>query len=288
MSAYENLLVDRTGTGDRIARVTLNRPRRANALSDDLIIDLNECLHELEADHEVRVVVLKSAGRGFSGDYDLAETPSDHPRAHRFKEVDEQSRSLMANMRASYQKGSDLLLYFWSMQKVTIAQLHGFALAGGCELAMMADLVVASDDCSIGHPGLRGLGTARNDCIWPLVMGMRKAKELYYTGDSVTGSEAADFGMINHAWPSAELEEKTLAFAERIAIMSSDHLAMLKLTMNRFYENMGIYSSIRSATEQDVMAQMTEFAYDFVRKFEEEGMKAAIDWRDRAYDRKSY
>ena len=101
MSAYENLLVDRTGTGDRIARVTLNRPRRANALSDGLIVDLNDCLHELEADHEVRVVVLKGAGRGFSGGCDLAEDPSDRPRARRFKEVDEQGRNLMANMRAS-------------------------------------------------------------------------------------------------------------------------------------------------------------------------------------------
>lgn len=137
-------------------------------------------------------------------------------------------------------------------------------------------------------PGLRGLGTARNGCIWPLVIGMRKAKELYFTGDTVTGVEAADIGMINYAWPAAELEEKTLAFAERIAILSSDHLALLKLTMNRFYENMGIHSSIRSATEQDVMAQMTEFAYEFGRKFEEDGMKAAVEWRDRPYARKGY
>lgn len=101
MSDYENLLVDRIGTGDRIAQVTLNRPGRANALSDGLIVDLNDCLHELEADHEVRVVVLKGVGRGFSGGYDLAEDPSDRPRARRFKEVDEQGRNLMANMRAS-------------------------------------------------------------------------------------------------------------------------------------------------------------------------------------------
>ena len=87
---------------------------------------------------------------------------------------------------------------------------------------------------------------------------------------------------------TAELEEKTLAFAERIAIMSSAHLAMLKLTMNRFYENMGIYSSLRSATEQDVMVQMTELACDFGRKLEESGMKAAIEWRDRPCDRKNY
>ena len=103
----------------------------------------------------------------------------------------------------------------------------------------------------------------------------------------VTGTEAVEIGMINYAWPGAELDERTLAFAERTALVSSDHLAMLKPTMNRFHENMGIHSSIRSATEQDVMAQMTEFACEFNRQFEEQGLKAAIEWRDRPYDRKS-
>ena len=111
-----------------------------------------------------------------------------------------------------------------------------------------------------------------------------------------TGGAVTEFGLRgiirrlspaeeDRAWPAAELENRTPAFAERIAILSSDHLAMLKLTMNRFYENMGICSSIRSATEQDVMAQMTEVAHDFGRKFEESGMKAAVEWRDRPYER---
>ena len=288
MTNFENLLVERIGTDEHIARVTLNRPEKANTLSTELVIELDDCLHELEADHEVRVVILRGAGRGFCGGYDLTPANSQNPRALNHKWHDSKRRLLMANMRASLQRVTDLQLYFWNMQKVTIAQLHGFAIAGGCELAMMADLVVAEEDCKIGHPGLRGVGTARNGNIWPLVMGMRKAKELYYTGENITGTQAAELDMINYAWPSEEFEKKTLAFAERIAIMSSDHLAMLKLTMNRFYENMGIYSSLRSATEQDVMAQSTEFAFAFGEKLRDEGLKAAVDWRDRPYDRKDY
>ena len=169
------------------------------------------------------------------------------------------------------------------MAKVTIAQIHGYALAGGCELAMMTDLVVAADDAQIGHPGLRGLGTARNGNIWPLVMSMRKAKEYYYTGDNLTGAEAARIEMINYAWPLAELEANTLAFAERVANGSADHLAILKLTMNRFYENMGIYSSVRSATEQDAMAQLTEWTYHFGEAVREGGLKHAFQTRDAPY-----
>lgn len=148
---------------------------------------------------------------------------------------------------------------------------------------MMADLVVAADDAQIGHPGLRGIGTARNGNIWPLVIGMRKAKELYYTGDSLTGLSAAECGMINYSWPAEELEARTIAFADRIANMSSDHLAVLKLTMNRFYENMGIYSSMRSATDLDAMAQLTEHTYDFHEQFTQGGMKQAFKWRDEPY-----
>ena len=92
---------------------------------------------------------------------------------------------------------------------------------------------------------------------------MRKAKELSYTGENITAVEAQEMGMINYAWPKNELEDRTIAFADRIAVMSSDHLAALKVNMNRFYENMGIYSSVRSSTDHDAMGQFTDFAYQW-------------------------
>ena len=283
MPDYNTLILERLGAEDRLARITLNRPEKMNALTGELITELNDCLHDLEADQRCRVIILRGAGRCFSAGYDLTPGRERRPGERRYQTVDDKNRTLMMNVRTSMQQITDVQMYLWNMAKITIAQLHGYALAGGCELAMMTDLVVAAEDTKIGHPGLRGLGTARNGNIWPLVMSMRKAKEYYYTGDSMTGAEAAEVEMINYAWPKDELDANTIAFAERIANGSADHLAVLKLTMNRFYENMGIYSSVRSATEQDALAQMTEWTYRFGESIREGGLKHAFQSRDEPY-----
>ena len=282
MAEYENVLMDRAGTDDRVGIITLNRPEKLNALSQELLYDYVAALHDMEADHTIRVIVVKGAGRAFSAGYDL--TPSQKTGAdavvRRHRGVDDKGRRLLMGIRTGMQQITDIHMYFWNMAKVTIAQVHGYAVAGGCEMAMMADLVVAADDAQLGHPGLRGLGTSRTGVIWPLVIGMRKAKELYYTGENVTGTEAEEIGMINYAWPKEELEDRTLAFADRLANISADHLAILKVNMNRFYENMGIYSSVRSSTDLDAAGQFTEFSYDWQEKMREEGLKDALQWRD--------
>ena len=282
MAEYENVLMDRAGTDDRVGIITLNRPEKLNALSQELLYDFDAALHDMEADHTIRVIVVKGAGRAFSAGYAL--TPSQKTGAdavvRRHRGVDDKGRRLLMGIRTGMQQITDIHMYFWNMAKVTIAQVHGYAVAGGCEMAMMADLVVAADDAQLGHPGLRGLGTSRTGVIWPLVIGMRKAKELYYTGENVTGTEAEEIGMINYAWPKEELEDRTLAFADRLANMSADHLAILKVNMNRFYENMGIYSSVRSSTDLDAAGQFTEFSYDWQEKMRDEGLKDALQWRD--------
>lgn len=280
---YENLLVDRVGDDGRVARITLNRPEKMNALSQELLFELNDALHELEADFDVRVIILRGAGRTFSAGYDLTPRSGRGADAvvHSYRAADDKGRRLVMGTRTGMQQIVDIQMYFWNMAKVTIAQIHGYALAGGCELAMLADLVVASEDAQLGHPGCR-FGTSRTGVIWPLLIGMRKAKELYYTGSSVSGSEAEKIGMINYAWPAAELEERSVAFANYIANLPSDHLAMLKANMNRFYENMGIYSSIRSSADFDAMSQFTSQAYMFAEKMRE-GLKPALEWRDGPY-----
>ena len=261
---FEALEIDRIGTDGRVARITLNRPEKMNTLSQELLYELNEALHDLEADDSARVIVLRGAGRTFSAGYDLTPARGGADAIVRgYKNRTEDGRRLVMGIRTGMQQVTDIHMYFWNMAKVTIASVHGYAIAGGCELAMMADLVVAADDAQLGHPGLRGLGTSRTGVIWPLVIGMRKAKELYYTGESITGEEAERIGMINYSWPLAELEERTETFADRIANLSSDHLAVLKLNMNRFYENMGIYSSVRSSTDMDAFGQMTQHSYDW-------------------------
>lgn len=286
MATYENIEIDRVGSDGRVARVTLNRPEKMNSLSQELLFEWNDALHTLEADTSARVIIVRGAGRAFSAGYDLAPARGGADGVvRRYKTTDESGRRLLMGIRTGMQQITDIHMYFWNMAKVTIAQVHGYCLAGGCELAMMADLVVAAEDAQIGHPGLRGLGTSRTGAIWPLVIGMRKAKELYYTGDSVSGVEAERIGMVNYAWPKEDLETNTIALADRMANMSADHLAILKLNMNRFYENMGIYSSVRTSTDHDAMAQMTGFSYAWQDRMRESmeagtGLKGALDWRE--------
>ena len=282
MADFENLVVDRVGTDGRVGRITLDRPEKMNALSQELLFELNDALHDLEADDSCRAIILRGAGRTFSAGYDLTPTQGRGADAvvRRFRGADEQGRRLLMGIRSGMQAITNIHMYFWNMAKVTIAQVHGYAIAGGCELAMMADLVVAADDAQLGHPGLRGLGTSRTGVIWPLVIGMRKAKELYYTGENITGAEAEEIGMINYAWPKEELEERTIAFADRIGVMTADHLSILKLNMNRFYENMGIYSSVHSSTDLDAAGQFTGFSYEWQDKNRELGMRDAVRWRD--------
>jgi enoyl-CoA hydratase len=286
---FENLLIDRAGTDGRVARITLNRPEKMNALSQELLYELWDALHDLEADDSARVIVLRGSGRTFSAGYDLAPPAGGADAVvRRVRTVDEQKRRLLMGIRTGMQQITDIHMYFWNMAKVTVAQIHGYCLAGGCELAMMADLITAAEDAQLGHPGLRGLGTSRTGVIWPLVIGMRKAKELYYTGESVSGAEAERIGMINYAFPKDQLEERTIALADRVANLSADHLALLKTNMNRFYENMGIYSSVRSSTDMDAMGQFTGQSYAWQDKMREsmesgQGLKAALDWRDGPY-----
>ncbi|MEX2080601.1 MAG: enoyl-CoA hydratase-related protein [Dehalococcoidia bacterium] len=286
---FENIVIDNVGTDGRVGRITLNRPEKMNSLSQELLFELNEALHDLEADDSCRVIILRGAGRTFSAGYDLTPARGGADGVvRRYKGADEKGRRLVMGIRTGMQQITDIQMYFWNMAKVTVAQVHGYCLAGGCELAMMADLVVAAEDARFGHPGVRGLGVARNGVIWPLVIGMRKAKELYYTGDNVSGTDAEAMGMVNHAWPAAELEERSIAFADRIANMTADHLAILKVNMNRFYENMGIYSSVRSSTDLDAAGQFTAFSYQFQDKMREGresggGLKEALAWRDGPY-----
>lgn len=282
MAEYETIKVSSSADG-RVGTISINRPKTKNALSTKFWEEFDAALKDFEADHNNRVIILKGEGAGFSSGHDLSF--SERPRrTYKIRPDDKDARGMhLVNLKISMQQVTDVMLYFWNISRVTIAQLHGFALAGGVELAMLADLVVASDDCRIGHPGLRGIGSARNGNIWPLVIGMRKAKELYYTGDSITGAEAEKIEMINYAWSADELDDLTQKLAARIAVSSSDHLAALKFTMNRFYENMGIYPSLRSATEHDAIIQTSDFANEFMRRLTAEGPKAAFQWRDGLY-----
>ncbi|MBI4300880.1 MAG: enoyl-CoA hydratase/isomerase family protein [Chloroflexi bacterium] len=273
---YENVILDKYGTDNRIGRITLNRPEKLNALSQALLTDLEAALKEAEADPDIRVIVVRGAGRTFCAGYDITPPSSPPPAAP------PGTRPIDPIRRRMYQ-GANLQLMLWNLFKPTIAQVHGYAIAGGCEYAMMCDLVVAAEDAIFGHPGTRGLGTPRNACIWPMVLGMRKAKELMYTGNMIDGREAERIGMINKAVPADKLEEEVTALAERIAIQSADALAVHKHSVNHFYEVMGIYPAVHWAADFDAVYQYTEQAAAWQESVREKGLRGALAQRDGPY-----
>lgn len=285
------VLVERFGTENRIARLILNRPEKLNALSQDLLQAFEDNLRRLERDDSCRVIVIKGNGRAFSPGYDIggAPRPATPPAqtgqgdvSATYQVQPQQARRLVWNTRTNMVRVSDMYLYFWNMAKVTIAQVHGHCLAGGVELAMMADLVIAADDAQIGHPGIRGLGTSRTAAIWPLIIGMRRAKELLYTGDTISGKEAAEMGMVNRAVPYDQLDAEVERWAERIALQGPDSLALQKRSVNTFFESL-IYPGVHSATDTDAMYQFSTQAYLWQEKMREGGMREAVGWREQQY-----
>lgn len=283
---FTHIRLDRAGTDGRVGRITIDRPDVLNALAPHTFGEIETALRDYEADESVRVIILRGAGRAFSVGHDLSgvglyTSPQDATRAYR--KEDEQGRPLNANMAAAFRQVSDIYMYFWNLAKVTVVETHGFCLAGGMELAMMGDLVTTSEDCLFGHPAHRGVGVARNAMILPMVTGMRKAKELMYTGDGVRGTEALELGLVNYAWPIDELEERTIALADRVANQSADFLAVLKMAANKFYENMGIYSSVHTATQLDAFIQSSVSAYEWDEAFATKGLRGALAWRDGMY-----
>jgi enoyl-CoA hydratase len=283
---YEHLLVDRVGTDGRVARITLQRPEKLNALNAQTFGEFQRALRALEADDSARVILLRGAGRAFCVGHDLSgpdltASPSEPSRS--FRTVDDQHRPLPVNFATGLRESADIMMYFWNMAKITVVQTHGYCIAGGMELAMMGDLVTASEDCLFGHPGHRNLGVSRNAMLLPLIIGMRKAKELFYTGDHINGTEAQAMGLINYAWPADQLEERTLALADRVAHQTSDFLAVLKRATNTFYENMGVHSSVGTATTLDGMVQQSGSNYAWEEIFRTQGLKAAVAWRDGPY-----
>ncbi|MGM7668029.1 enoyl-CoA hydratase-related protein [Microbacterium sp. A93] len=278
---FDHLLLDRVGTDGRIGRITINRPDKRNALAPETLEQLIQALDQFETDQDVRVIILRGAGSGFSSGYDL--TRSYTPGGEGIRTKDDADRPLTFNHGVKIGRGTAAQLRLFHVSKPTVIQIHGFALAGGLELAMMGDLVTASEDAVIGHPGHRAIGVSRNGMILPYILNMRKAKELFFTGDAVTGKTAEEIGLINYAWPADELEERTIAFADRIANLSADFLGVLKLGINTFYENMGLQSSMQTLTHLDATAQHTEAAYEWRDHLSADGLKGALAWRDGRY-----
>jgi enoyl-CoA hydratase len=275
---YRDVLYETKG---RLAIVTLNRPEKMNALSHRLRAEMFDALKTAEADAGVRVIIIRGAGRTFSAGYDLSGANNTDERSSL-----QEPRSGMPAVGPIHpgqgQWPQHLLSGYWQiweLAKPVIAQVHGYCLAGGSELASFCDLMFVAEDAQLGYPPVRAMTTP--DMVYqPWHMSMRKARELLYTGDSVSGIEAVQIGWANRAFPADRLAEETERFAERIANIQSDMLMVLKRAANRAYEIMGIRTALAAGADLQALSTYRPSAGEFGKMARERGLKAALDWRD--------
>jgi len=248
-------------------RLVLNRPAKLNAISVELREALTTAIEEAAADQQVRVVVLEGAGRAFCAGYDLGEgQPAD---AWGWREV------LGEDVAAT--------LAVWRCPKPVIAKVHGYCLAGGLELAMACDLIIAADDAQLGEPEIR-FGSAPVTLLMPYLVGQKKTREMLLTGDVVDGSEAARIGLVNRAVPLERLAGEVEALADKLARVGPDVMAPTKLMLNRAMEAAGFMTAVEMGLDLQSFINMSDTSREFDAIVRERGLKAALAWRDVRYE----
>jgi len=266
--AEPTVLVDDPVAGVR--RLTLNRPTKRNALSHRLRSELFAALRAADADSQVRVVVIRGAGPCFSAGYDLAQDPSE-------SEPWPISPADGAWARHVLQGWFEMM----DLSKPLIAQIHGYCLAGGTELATACDLVYVADDAQIGYPPVRSMSSP--DMAWHVwLMGMRRAMEAMLTGDSMSGTEAVAAGFANRSFPADRLDDEVLAIAQRVARVEPDLQAINKRVVHRAMEAMGMRDGMRATADLNALGfhQRSSKAYfEQLRK----GVTQALDQRDKQF-----
>ena len=258
------LLVEPTSWG---VRLVLNRPAKLNAISAELRDALADAIAEAAADDRVRVVVIAGAGRAFCSGYDLSEEAPASAWAWR----DVLARDVAATLAV------------WSCPKPVVAQVHGYALAGGLELAMACDLIVAADDARLGEPEIR-FGSAPVTLLMPFVIGQKRTRELLMTGDLIDAAEAERIGLINRVVPGERLADEVDALAGKLARVPPDVMAPTKLMLNRAMDAAGFAAAVEMGLDLQSFVNMSTTAREFDAIVRRDGLKAALAWRDRRYD----
>jgi enoyl-CoA hydratase len=253
------------------AWLTLNRPDKLNALSYELVHELRGAIQRVAVDDEVKVVVVTGAGRAFSAGFDLSEEA-----ASRVEGAEEWRRILADDVA--------LTLELWSLPKPTIAAVRGWCIAGGCELAMACDMIVAADDAHFGEPEIR-YGSGPVTLLMPFLLGQKKTNELLFTGDAIDAAEAERLGLVNRVVGQDELEDAVAELVRKIAPTPLPVLRLTKLALLRAYETMGLRSAVLSNLDLSAILNAAETQEQ--REFDEivatRGLKAALAWRDARY-----
>ena len=272
----------------KIGVITLNRPDKNNPLSWPLLADFSTALKMGEQDNEVSVMVLKGAGPCFSSGHDLGPTMGDSPLHREELTWDELLHTKRRwgvgvsvwDSRAHVQGHIDYVMEIWRAFKPIIAQVHSYCLGGGSALALACDLLICSEDARLGYPPARAMAPGDEIMIYSFHVGLKKAKELSLTGDSLTADEMLEYGMANYVFPRETLEEETMKIARRIATINVEMLSLSKRVVNRTFDQMGFSNAMYQCSEFDSLGHMSDSNQYWKEIVEKEGMKKALEYRD--------
>lgn len=272
-NSSSKVLYERDG---RIARITLNRPEVLNAIDDDLPMELERAVERADADPEVHAMILSGNGRGFCSGYDLTyyAATSDGPN----RAVQDMPWDPMQDYAFMW-RNTQHFMSLWRAMKPVICKVHGFAVAGGSDIALCADMIVMAETARIGYMPARVWGSPTT-AMWVYRLGPEKAKRMLFTGDTVTGREAEEMGLVLKAVPDAELDDAVEALARRIAGVPVNQLAMQKMVVNQAIEATGLLNTQRLATIFDGITRHSPEGVNFKRRAEEVGWKQAVAERD--------
>ncbi len=266
--AFQTILYEKRAA---VGYLTLNRPERLNALNGQLLAEFREALDVVEADPDIRAVILTGAGRAFSAGFDIErEEGAVDPQE---MQPDEWRRGLQSNV--------DTFMRVWNLSKPVIAAVNGYALAGACELVQVCDIKIASERAIMGEPEIRA-GVGPPLLITPFSVNLATAKELLLTGDTIDAQTAARIGLVSRVVAHEELMGECERIARKICLISAVGVKMTKIAVNRALEGMGFLSAIQHnielMTHFDTSITPEQEEFNAIRR--EQGLRAALNWRD--------
>jgi enoyl-CoA hydratase len=270
-ASFTTLKVEDIG---RVRRLTLNRPDHHNPLTPRSIRELLQAVQEAEAEAEVSVIIIRSTGRSFSSGYGYIAEDSDPGDSPQHVAMEDDVTAMLAL--------GDGWARIWDCRLPVIAQVHGNCLAGGTDLALHCDLVVAADDARIGFPPVRSMGVPPTN-MWLYHLGPQWTKRLLLTGDTITGAEAREIGLVVATAPSEALDRVVLDLAERMALIGRDLLVANKRVVNMGVELMGRSQLQRFAALNDAIGHRSPAAKEFSKQIAEVGLHQAVKDRDAAF-----
>jgi enoyl-CoA hydratase len=277
----------------RIARITLNRPDRGNGITLEMPRELAACVERANLDPEVHAIALSGNGSGFCGGYDLVAfaegaaagagddgSPLD-PAVQAANHDPGQVWDPVLDFQMMWRNVRGFMSLFHS-EKPVVCKVHGFCVAGGTDMALCSDLLVAEDQAKIGYPPARVWGVPTT-ALWAWRIGPARAKRLLLTGDSISGAEAAEWGLATEATPASELDARFESLLQRVARIPVNQLVMHKVLLNQAHFAQGLHSTQVLGTFFDGIARHTREGHEFARLAGESGWREAVRQRDEPF-----